>query len=88
VALVDDDEPVGRRQFGDVVSTGEGLQHGNINYSTGLGSTVAELTGLNAKELTESWVAKIWVRGRMSKFRSARLTTGNSRRATSIPPGW
>jgi hypothetical protein len=54
VALVDDDEPVARRQLRDVVATGEGLEHGNINYSMSLGTAAAELAGLDAEELNDA----------------------------------
>jgi len=54
VAFVDNDGSIVCRQFGDVVSTGEGLQHGNINDATGLGTAATELARLDAEVLADA----------------------------------
>jgi len=53
VAFVDDDEPIPRCQFGDVVSTGECLKHGNVNDAKGFGAAAAQLAGLDSEMLVK-----------------------------------
>ena len=43
VAFVDDDQPVGRGEFGDVVAAGEALDHGHVDNAGGPVPATAEL---------------------------------------------
>ena len=51
VAFIDDHQPVGRGQLGQIVSPRQGLQHRHIDRAPHLGSTSAELTDGHAEVL-------------------------------------
>ena len=54
VAFVDDDEPIPRRQRGEVVTTRKRLQRGDVDHAPSLGSSTTTLTGLLAEQLIDT----------------------------------
>ena len=53
VALVRDDQPVPGGELGDVVAAGQGLQCDDVDGAVQLRPAAAELTRLDAEELTD-----------------------------------
>ena len=54
VALVHDDLPVPAREFGDVVASGQGGQHGDVHDSGESAPAAADLSGTDVQELFDA----------------------------------